>query len=119
MANDNDMDTPIPFESPVSRPLGEPQPSDFGSESTCDICGLSFNGKHGVNMHKTIVHGVKGQRKRGRPKGSTNKPKPPAPRPPKRQAVILNEVYTDGGENGRILLTDQYGNWWVARKLDV
>lgn len=120
MANDEYTDTPILFESPASRPLAEPSASDFKDDSVCDICGRSFNGKHGVSMHKTLVHGVPGaKRKRGRPPGSKNKARAatPAKIAPSPRRIVLNEQWSD--QNGRILLTDQDGNWWVAKKLDV
>ena len=32
-------------------------------------------------------------------------------------AIVLTEAFTD--QNGRILLVDQDGGWWIAKKLDV
>lgn len=75
----------------------------------CEECGRSYKAG-GLAVHKIRVHG--GNKWNSKPKAV---PKPVR----KPQQIVLREVYTDGGENGRILLTDQYGNWWVARKLDV
>jgi hypothetical protein len=112
---DNDMTTPPgPWMEPDVDKINTPQ------GEVCDVCGRNFKNEHGVTMHKARAHSGRNWASRGNAKKPKPAPKrqqqqPPAPQ----QRVVLREVYTDGGENGRILLTDQAGNWWVARKLDV
>lgn len=74
------------------------------ADNECDICGDVKKNAHGVAMHKRLVHDVPGRTTKS--KQETNIVR-----------VMLTEAWHD--DNGRILLTDQNGEWWVAKKLDV
>lgn len=77
----------------------------------CDLCGRDFKNAHALSMHKVRSH--QDNKWTSRKKASGRRP---AKKPAKRFDVVLKEVYTD---SKRILLVDEAGDWWIARKLDV
>lgn len=85
-------------------PLGPPR------ENVCDVCGSVFKNEHGVSMHKARAH----RGKNWSPRKRTTK-QPPAEKP-EYTKVTLREVWTS--KDGRMLLLDQDGAWWGAKKLD-
>lgn len=82
----------------------------------CDKCGREFKNVHALSMHNARTHGGKnwsGKRKKAaRPTKAA-----PVKRVPRQFDFVLREAWSD--KNGRVLLTDQNGDWWVAKKLDV
>jgi ribosome-binding protein aMBF1 (putative translation factor) len=82
--------------------------------ATCNLCGREFANAHGVEVHKSRLHKTKATKAT---KTTRKYTKRPLKREPRKMDVVLNEKWADG--NGRILLTDQDGNWWVAKKLSV
>jgi hypothetical protein len=88
---------------------------DESGRLTCDVCGRTFT-KNGLGIHKARAHGSNwaSGRKPAKPRRNTARAAKPPVAP---QTIVLREAWHD--KNGRILLTDQDGNWWVARKLDV
>lgn len=81
----------------------------------CDKCGREFKNVHALSMHNARTHSGKnwsGKRKKAAPRKAA-----PVKRVPRQFDIVLKEAWSD--KNGRILLTDQDDNWWVARKLDV
>jgi hypothetical protein len=87
----------------------------------CDICGETeglagnpFNTSQQLAMHKFRAHGIRKNPPKAKPKPKPQLRKIAAKKP---QQHELRELWTDS--NGRILLIDEAGDWWVAKKLDI
>lgn len=81
----------------------------------CPTCGKLFDTLQKVNSHRAAAHSYKAPGKKG-----------PARKPVRSSAVRklaesspqvheLRELWTD--QNGRILLVDEAGDWWIAKKV--
>jgi transposase len=83
----------------------------------CDVCGKSFK-EGGLGIHKARAHNGRnwsGKAKRA-PKKRVARKATPKPTPTPRR-IVLQEVWSD--HNGRMLLVDQNGDPWSAKKLEV
>jgi hypothetical protein len=76
----------------------------------CDVCGMEYQTLRGMKMHRTKMH--KAEIALTAAAAKAVKPYKPRQKP----AVRLVEQWSD--ENGRIVLTDDDGGLWVAKKVD-
>jgi hypothetical protein len=106
---------PEGFNPAVKLNLPESEPQG----PKCPECGITKKDNRTLGLHRRNEHGVSGRgrattaKKRGRPPGAKNRAKAEASTQQVR--VHLVEVYHSG--DGRILLQDDDGEWWGARRL--
>lgn len=88
-------------------------------EFACDFpgCDVKKDTLRGLNAHKGQAHKRHAPKKRGRPKGSTNKAKPAPMTPTQRKQAVIPNLRPIWQVGDQIILVGPNDEVWIAKKV--